>query len=217
MDKTEQKIKEMFPQLLQDNLMSFSNLVVPPHRHNGVDSPTIPIQNIIIVPNVGIPFVDGTSQYNLFIDNTFSDALVLTPNATLWNSDRAEFDVGYPVPGNIFGFKMNRIKLLTEDAPGDPGTSGILLADENTNVTTGYGEHIDLSLGTAEIGVDTTTAQSLSTLLIDRQQYSTTNPTFFLQLPTSGTPTPTAGGIYFNGSTFFACADGATWQVINLI
>lgn len=68
--------------IIEDKLQSFQNLSVPVHIHNGVDSPVIPIKNIQIVPNLGIPFSNGSQiSYNMYIiDQADGSGLVIEPN-----------------------------------------------------------------------------------------------------------------------------------------
>lgn len=65
----ENKIREIFPQLLKDNLMSFSNQTVPPHKHNAVDSPQLKSADLI--------------PYQIFDVTTINNLTEQAPNGTI--------------------------------------------------------------------------------------------------------------------------------------
>lgn len=88
----EQKIKDMFPQLLKDNLMSFSNLVVPPHRHNAVDSPQIASSTLL-------PYTLTTSTQNSI---PFISSKAIPGSIALF-----DFSTNEPTPGNFFNWGMD--------------------------------------------------------------------------------------------------------------
>ena len=54
-EQIKQLITTEFPRLLRQNLMSFSNLTIAPHKHNGVDAPQIPMNNILIQNVIQLP------------------------------------------------------------------------------------------------------------------------------------------------------------------
>ena len=77
-------------------LASFTNFTVPQHRHNGVDSLQIPIENILIIPNSGILFNNGTTvKYNMYIiDKINGNGLVIEPNVGNFGGTGGTFYIG---------------------------------------------------------------------------------------------------------------------------
>ncbi len=81
----ENKLRQLFPKLLKENLMAFNNLVVPPHRHNAVDSPQLKsgelipynILDIDTVQNLTEEAPNGTIGLFDFSNNTTNPTLSL--------------------------------------------------------------------------------------------------------------------------------------------
>lgn len=86
-------MKEEVQAIVREMLSSFSNDVVPQHTHNGVDCNRIPIQNILIVPGIGLPLTSGANGYNLYIDPV-DFTLELLPNKSTAGTPNANFDIG---------------------------------------------------------------------------------------------------------------------------
>ena len=209
-EKIRQIVSEMFQTQLQDNLGSFSNMTVPMHRHNGVDSLQVPIDFIIIAPNTGVPFVNGKDKYNIYIEASFggNSPLVIEPST----QDPADAQLFIGKGGVYDGREFNNVYNCVS------GTTASASFEVNADSTDDIGTGSLFNVVPGEIssfvtdGTDDTTA-----LLAPGVQSWTAAASFALRLPDASLPSPQAGMIAFHSGTFYACADGTTWKTISLI
>lgn len=93
---TQQEIENIIDRRIREVLTSYNNFTVPQHRHNGVDSLQIPIGNILINPDSGIAFNNGTTTaYNMYIiDQLNGSGLVIEPNTGNFGGQGGTFYIG---------------------------------------------------------------------------------------------------------------------------
>ncbi len=191
--------------LIQDTVSRLTSNATSPHRHNGVDSLPIPIGNILIVPNTGVPFTGPTNdipaqtaQYNLYILSNFgSTPLILEPNDVLVSSATADFYIGKGTPynGNVF------TKILGFTNAALEASSPQVYFESSATDT---GDVSSLQINPANVAI---TSNRLDLL-------ASNAGTFAIQLPDVPRPLPVAGMIAFEGGTFFACEVTGTWRTI---
>lgn len=114
------EIKRMFPQLLKENLMSFSNQVVPQHRHNSVDSPKINSFDI------------NTSNPQGFIFQTPTQGQILLGLSQ--NSTTPAFGVIYTEDPPTIDFGVATFKSITLSSGGTAPGDGIYLSTSLSGV-----------------------------------------------------------------------------------
>lgn len=200
--------------LIQDTLASLTSNATSPHRHNGVDALQIPIQNILVVPNIGYPLKSNlpadpegiVKQYNLYVNSNFSDSapLILEPNSAFIdevvgsptegeNTSQLFIGKGGVLNGNVFGQVFTFTNSLEADAE---------IYSEATAFDTGESSAVDIR----PLSVSVTT--NIINLL------ASAAGTFAVQLPDVARPSPVAGMIAFQGGTFYACEVTGTWKTI---
>lgn len=196
-EKIKQTIRQMFPQLLKENLMSFSNLTIPPHKHNRVDAPAVTMGDLAF-DNRGLIFPFSTGKVSIISDLTgiaFAN-YVSSTDFTLGEADNAQFPGVVPFYDISFN-AFNSVGAVVENAT-------------NINEFTIHPDQTDNQIA----GSGGNSVESLD--LITGKVFTATGD-FALQLPDTTRPSPGAGMIAFEAGVFYACADGVTWQVINLI
>lgn len=189
--------KEQIIQLIKSTTSDFTNQSIPWHTHNLVDSPAINSFDINTSNSQGFVFGTNTKDFANFFFDPITSSLSIQENADI----------------SSINFEISAFKnvIIFADGP-DSGDSTLIgfLGPFNNTIATNYSDANILTK--VEDGIDTLTEEIITTGII----YTTTN-LFSIQLPISNIPTPVAGGIYYDGTNFYACADGITWQIISLI
>lgn len=124
------EIKAMFPKLLKENLMAFSNMVVPQHRHNKVDSPAVNSFDINTSNSEGFifPFASGVDgSVKIFADY---------PNNLLY--------IGYAKTPPDVSLQMSSFKNIFIEGSGQDVGDNITLAFDNG--TDASGSSLDANL-----------------------------------------------------------------------
>ncbi len=193
--------------IIDDKLTSFTNMTVPTHTHNAVDAPQILIQNVIIAPNSGIPFISGTNQYNVYVVADFGTSpLVIEPSSSFINSI-----VGSPTEGentsqlylgaggSLNGNALGQVFVFTNSLAADAE-----IYMESTAFDTGDSSAIDVRPAAVAI-----TTNQLNLL-------ASSSGDFAIQLPAGTLPTAAEGMIAYDGTDFRGVDSSGTWKTFTL-
>lgn len=194
-------IQQEVPKVIKETLMADNNLVVPRHQHNGVDSPQIPIKNILIVPGTGLPLQAGNNFYNFYIDPVDYN-LTLIPNATVHASGNADFYIGFSSTSTVF----NNVYINSDES-------------FQTSVIDGTDTNVFLQIPAVTNNAVADVVGSATEQLTTTGKNFTATGVFALSIPAATLPASPATGMFAVKSTagvanFRACVDGSTFHYV---
>lgn len=185
--------------IVQSMLSAYTNFTIPQHTHDGVNSQRIPIQNILIVPGVGLPLVNGANAYNLYID-PIDFSLELLPNPALIASGNADFNIGE------VGTPFYDVSIETTDE-----FQSNVLSEGSSNQ---FSQIPAITNNAVSDGTNSATEQ----LTPNIKRFTSTDPSFQITINSTNyvpTSTNTTGGGTTPGGTIDIIIDGTTYSVLH--
>lgn len=156
-DQVKQIMQQNFAQMLRENLMSFSNTVVPQHRHNKVDSPAITMGDLLLDKR-GLIFPFSNGKVSIVSDNFGLGFVNYNPitDFTIGEADTSSYSK------NIYPFNdinLNVVHSIEEIVQNTKifytGLSGTLNVGDSINQGSFSGIIIDIS-GPSTFLIETT-------------------------------------------------------------